>query len=37
MRARSNSIYFENGNNPVGCIPCTIAIGAWNAPYDIHF
>jgi hypothetical protein len=22
-------------NNHVGCIPCTIIIGAWNAPYEI--
>jgi len=31
------SFIFQNGNNHVGCIPCTDGDGAWNAPYDIHF
>ncbi|MDO8263066.1 MAG: hypothetical protein Q7T21_07550 [Gallionella sp.] len=26
---------FPSSNKNVGCIPCTINTGAWNAPYDI--
>lgn len=23
---------FQSSNNHAGCIPCTLAVGAWNAP-----
>ena len=30
-----NDSIFKSKMNIVGCIPCTIAIGAWNAPYRV--